>query len=825
MASEAAVSSAAPVGEPPADLMVLYDVNRKRKPIFKADGKIIDVDASYADIFALPAGEGVVQPCKICAVADAFRGETPKSLSTANTSAKTMHLACSHPSELLEAHTLLGYVKDKLHGKKPSGAASASGAIVGSMDSYVRKGRVPPDFDFNTEWALMTITDARPFAMIEGEGLARFWERADLNSHFDLKRLPSADTITRRAVLIDEALQLHLSTHLFPTELGHTVHDSADAHAAAAAGNAYTLYSVSVDGWTSASGIPVMGSTLHYITPTWDMRDLALSARACTPPHTADKYFDTFGAVLEEYGLSEDHILGLSTDSASNMINFSGAMLAPHMRCINHAIHNAVIRSLKKVDDMMIAPSALGSFFSSIATTRNHIVSLKAEALGLPPPPKVVVAVDTRWNSRLAALRCHVARWDVVSQLRAKDLRIMEAAKATEYNALHDRCTTFHAVYRSVIALLEPIDEWTTRLQATKSPSLSLMFMCRDEILASLQEIEGEDDRVANIRTLLRNDLQAVFDEFCPVTAPKGSSVTVGPDMVRYKMHMAAAALDVRTVAHHLPRLIENLPLVLDYITHSYSWWQRPQARVESVNTGAQSAGAAGAAASKGPKSAISAALATLAERKTATSPQLITAHQVEAELTGFLTEEGARVAELDRDSALAQDPLAWWKANHAKYPILAHVARSLLAVPATSSSVERLFSSAGLVSSGLRGSVTADTLEMSALVRSAAKGGIDVRDVVGRLLKRNADAANAKRSATLIAYHQVKKRRGNGAGAGADASSSAIVVDGANSDEEGTGTVEAPAPDVEVDVMGRVEGLLRGVENGGKRATRWARS
>ena len=29
---------------------------------------------------------------------------------------------------------------------------------------------------------------------------------------------------------------------------------------------------------------------------------------------------------------------------------------------------------------------------------------------------------------------------------------------------------------------------------------------------------------------------------------------------------------------------------------------------------------------------------------------------------------------------------------------------------------------------------------------------------------------ADAKRSATLIAYHQVKKRRGNGAGAGADA-------------------------------------------------------
>jgi hypothetical protein len=43
-------------------------------------------------------------------------------------------------------------------------------------------------------------------------------------------------------------------------------------------------------------------------------------------------------------------------------------------------------------------------------------------------------------------------------------------------------------------------------------------------------------------------------------------------------------------------------------------------------------------------------------------------------------------------------NPLEWWKGNEKQYPLLARVARKVLAIPATSASSERVFSAAGLV-------------------------------------------------------------------------------------------------------------------------------
>jgi hAT family C-terminal dimerisation region len=49
-------------------------------------------------------------------------------------------------------------------------------------------------------------------------------------------------------------------------------------------------------------------------------------------------------------------------------------------------------------------------------------------------------------------------------------------------------------------------------------------------------------------------------------------------------------------------------------------------------------------------------------------------------------------------------DPLLWWKQHQGEFPRLARMARQYLAVPATSASVERVFSGVGLVTTDLRG-------------------------------------------------------------------------------------------------------------------------
>jgi hypothetical protein len=116
-------------------------------------------------------------------------------------------------------------------------------------------------------------------------------------------------------------------------------------------------------------------------------------------------------------------------------------------------------------------------------------------------------------------------------------------------------------------------------------------------------------------------------------------------------------------------------------------------------------------------------------------------------------------------------DPLAWWRSNGASYPLLAHVARSLLSVQATSAACERAFSSAGLIANHLRSSLSPDTLELCALVKSALQNGLDLRAELRALRAKAADVANKKRSATMkatLAAKKAKSASSSAAGAGA---------------------------------------------------------
>lgn len=59
-----------------------------------------------------------------------------------------------------------------------------------------------------------------------------------------------------------------------------------------------------------------------------------------------------------------------------------------------------------------------------------------------------------------------------------------------------------------------------------------------------------------------------------------------------------------------------------------------------------------------------------------------------------------------------SDDPLCFWKFNWARFPILSHLAIRFLSFPATSGSVERLFSVAGAIGRARRARITTTNLE-----------------------------------------------------------------------------------------------------------------
>ena len=63
------------------------------------------------------------------------------------------------------------------------------------------------------------------------------------------------------------------------------------------------------------------------------------------------------------------------------------------------------------------------------------------------------------------------------------------------------------------------------------------------------------------------------------------------------------------------------------------------------------------------------------------------------------------------------QDILAWWRQEAPEFPHLSKMARQFLAAPASSASVERLFSSAGKMHDDLKKSTSEETLESMLII------------------------------------------------------------------------------------------------------------
>jgi hypothetical protein len=76
----------------------------------------------------------------------------------------------------------------------------------------------------------------------------------------------------------------------------------------------------------------------------------------------------------------------------------------------------------------------------------------------------------------------------------------------------------------------------------------------------------------------------------------------------------------------------------------------------------------------------------------------------------------------IDNDT---KDPLQWWIAHKAGFPVLSRLAFDLLSIPAMSSECERAFSKAGYMVTGRRNGVEADIIEATEMLRSWVKAGV----------------------------------------------------------------------------------------------------
>ena len=70
----------------------------------------------------------------------------------------------------------------------------------------------------------------------------------------------------------------------------------------------------------------------------------------------------------------------------------------------------------------------------------------------------------------------------------------------------------------------------------------------------------------------------------------------------------------------------------------------------------------------------------------------------------------------------LSKDPLTFWKSQSQQFPLLSKLAQQIHSIPATSTSVERQFSAAGLIINERRTNLSPHQLDNILLIRSTKK-------------------------------------------------------------------------------------------------------
>lgn len=467
-----------------------------------------------------------------------------------------------------------------------------------------------------------------------------------------------------------------------------------------------------VDLWSTRTMESVIGVRFHYFNKHFQLRVKTAAYRQLSGRHTGANIVEAFEDIIHEYGVRSSELGYQVTDSASNMIkafqlfetrsittnevvdsdsetespqtdfdpdgevqddamtSFNSVVWSRRLPCCCHTLQLVVRDALKRDVDgagkILQEASAVVSFFHRSLIWSEELKKLSG---GLC----LLSAVPTRWNSSFIMMRrlSKPEVWKAVMDT-LQQARNAKAAKVP-------RLTASRASMVDLITLLEPFNEATDALQSD-GVTLSMVIPAVLGIDEALKKCETQ---LHCLRNALQHGLAERFQ-----------------DLIMKPHYVIATVLDCRYKLipfnnDHMEMEVEDEASGLQAITRS-------QARAHLLNM-----------------------LTTTASQSS------VVANTIPNEQPAVQDEDNAKssifskfsqplmVLDDSEDNKYCMSPTehqmkpeAYWAANGSRYPRLAELARIFLSVPASSGSVERLFSVSGAILRARRSRLTAQTVE-----------------------------------------------------------------------------------------------------------------
>lgn len=201
--------------------------------------------------------------------------------------------------------------------------------------------------------------------------------------------------------------------------------------------------------------------TCHFVYED-HLASSVLGVKHMKEAHTADNLAAAHTALMEEWGIKEK-VKCIVTDGAANMIACMKKRDKGHFICVAHSLNLVVKKALDEIPQLQhirLRARNVVTYFRASATAKARLDSIQLQ-MG-KSPLKLIIEVDTRWNSTFQMLR------------RISDLKeSVGAALATLKTDVVPLSATEYDVIKNTVEVLEPFHMATEELSTEKAVSAS----------------------------------------------------------------------------------------------------------------------------------------------------------------------------------------------------------------------------------------------------------------------------------------------------------------------------------------------------------------
>ena len=423
---------------------------------------------------------------------------------------------------------------------------------------------------------------------------------------------------------------------------------------------------ITSDFWASMGNKSYCGITGHWINGEWQIESAALECLNVEERHFSANVAELYENFAADWGISSK-IRAVVTDNAGNMTAAVAKTAFQHIPCLAHTLQFSILVGFKEADTNQLFAKCrkiVGHFKHSAANTTELEKFNDSDS----PLHKLQQDVPTRWNSICIMMK---------SLLQAKEAVItyMASPCGKSFKAARLLDSDWEKMFKYV-EVLDLFCQATELLGGDKYVSCSSVLPVLYSLTKHLTVHDDDPGYIARFKAVTLADFQA------RVTGMNAIEVI-----------RIATALDPRYKS--LRCLSEE---------DKCETWTSIHEQMTAVSDAGQSN--------------LSVSVASESEPEHATKRLKLMDSDSDTEDIAETTAYELGRYKLEKKLGDGEDPLLWWKINQNRFPSLASLAKTVLCIPATSVSCERLFSSAGYIMNKTRCSLDPQNVTMLVCLR-----------------------------------------------------------------------------------------------------------